>query len=55
MKVNYPERIEDTGIELKIIMSQQRTIGDKLRRAIESQEGLSQQAQTCETQTPAVI
>jgi hypothetical protein len=26
-------------------------IGDKLRRALESQEGLSLQAQTCETQT----
>jgi hypothetical protein len=26
MKVNYPERIEDTVTELKIIMSQQRTV-----------------------------
>ena len=26
-------------------------IGDKLRRALESQEGLSLKAQTCETQT----
>ena len=26
MKVNYPERIEDTVSELKIIMSQQRTV-----------------------------
>jgi hypothetical protein len=26
MKVNYQERIEDTVTELKIIMSQQRTI-----------------------------
>ena len=30
-------------------------IGDKLRRAIARQEGLSQQAQTCETQTGEVI
>jgi hypothetical protein len=26
MKVNYQERIEDTATELKIIMSQQRTV-----------------------------
>jgi hypothetical protein len=26
MKVNYPERIEDTVTELKIIMSQQPTV-----------------------------
>jgi transposase len=29
MKVNYPERIEDTVTELKIIMSQQRTITNR--------------------------
>jgi len=29
MKVNYPERIEDTVSELKIIMSQQRTVTNR--------------------------
>jgi putative transposase len=29
MKVNYPERIEDTVTEFKIIMSQQRTITNR--------------------------
>jgi putative transposase len=29
MKVNYPERIDDTVTELKIIMSQQRTVTNK--------------------------
>jgi putative transposase len=29
MKVNYPERIEDTVTELKIIMSQQRTVTNR--------------------------
>jgi putative transposase len=29
MKVNYPERIEDTVTELKIIMSQQRTVATR--------------------------
>jgi putative transposase len=29
MKVNYPERIEETVTELKIIMSRQRTITNR--------------------------
>ena len=29
MKVNYPERIEDNVTELKIIMSQQRTVTNR--------------------------
>ena len=29
MKVNYPERIEDTATELKIIMLQQRTVTNR--------------------------
>ena len=37
------------------IINLRHSIGDKLRRAIARQEGLSQQAQTCETQTGEVI
>jgi putative transposase len=44
MKVNYPERIEDTGIELKIIMSQQRTVTNrqKVQALYLLKSGLSQ-------------
>jgi hypothetical protein len=38
-----------------LLTSSYMPIGDKLRRAIARQEGLSQQAQTCETQTGEVI
>jgi transcriptional antiterminator len=44
MKVNYPERIEDTGSELKIIMSQQRTVTNrqKVQALYLLKSGLSQ-------------
>jgi transposase len=44
MKVNYPERIEDTGIELKIIRSQQRTVTNrqKVQALYLLKSGLSQ-------------
>jgi len=44
----FTQIYEIANYDLKII-------GDKLRRAIARQEGLSQQAQTCETQTGEVI
>src|SRR4028118_1609332 len=44
MKVNYPERIEDTVTELKIIMSQQRTVTSrqKVQALYLLKSGLSQ-------------
>ena len=44
MKVNYPERIEDTVSELKIIMSQQRTVTNtqKVQAIYLLKSGLSQ-------------
>jgi putative transposase len=44
MKVNYPERIEDTVTELKIIMSQQRTVAtrQKVQALYLLKSGLSQ-------------
>jgi putative transposase len=44
MKVNYPERIEDTVSELKIIMSQQRTVinRQKVQALYLLKSGLSQ-------------
>jgi len=44
MKVNYPERIEDTVTELKIIMSQQRTVTNrqKVQALYLLKSGLSQ-------------
>ena len=44
MKVNYPERIEDTVSELKIIMSQQRTVTNrqKVQALYLLKSGLSQ-------------
>ena len=44
MKVNYPERIEDTMTELKIIMSQQRTVTNrqKVQALYLLKSGLSQ-------------
>ena len=44
MKVNYPERIEDTVTELKIIMSQQRTVTtrQKVQALYLLKSGLSQ-------------
>jgi len=44
MKVNYPERIEDTVTELKIIMSQQRTLTtrQKVQALYLLKSGLSQ-------------
>ena len=44
MKVNYPERIEDTVSELKIIMSQQRTVTNrqKIQALYLLKSGLSQ-------------
>jgi putative transposase len=44
MKVNYPERIEDTVTQLKIIMSQQRTVTSrqKVQALYLLKSGLSQ-------------
>ena len=44
MKVNYPERIEDNVTELKIIMSQQRTVTNrqKVQALYLLKSGLSQ-------------
>jgi len=44
MKVNYPERIEDTVTELKIIISQQRTVTNrqKVQALYLLKSGLSQ-------------
>jgi putative transposase len=44
MKVNYPERIEETVTELKIIMSQQRTVTtrQKVQALYLLKSGLSQ-------------